>query len=125
MSARALPKYFHAKYRTKRILIFVILHFAVSMLALFCALEGLGAIDDPSYEPSWMGIAGDLIFKALMFPAIGLKGFSWEMGIAINDFFEWALVIGNSIAYALFFDYLIRKLLGRRAEGIPFSEDEA
>jgi len=121
MSARALPKYFHAKYRTKRILIFVILHFAVSMLALFCALEGLGAID----EPSWMGIAGDFIFKALMFPAIELKGFSWEIGIAINDFFEWALVIGNSIAYALFFDYLIRKLLGRRAKDIPFSEDEA
>ena len=124
MSTRALIKYYHANIRTKRILIFAIIHFVVSMLALFCALEGLFAIDEPSYEPSWMGIAGDIIFKTLMFPAIELKEFSWGMGVAINEFFQWVLVIGNSIAYALFFDYLILKLLGRRAKGISFSEDE-
>lgn len=124
MSAKSLKRYFHSKYKTKRILTFAITHFVVSMLALFCALEGLGAIDDPLYEPSRTAITGDIIFKSLMFPAIELKDFSLKMGVVINDFFEWVLVVGNSIAYALFFDYLILKLLGRRNKGIPFSEDE-
>ncbi len=37
------------KPKTKRILIFVILHFVVSMLALLAALEGLAAFDVPDH----------------------------------------------------------------------------
>ena len=125
MSTRSLTKHFHAKSRTKRILIFVILHFVVSMLALLAALEGLAAFDVPDHQPSWREGVGDFLFTGLMLPAIALKMLFSSFGIYINDFFEWVFVIVNSIAYALFLDYLIRKLLGRRAKNIPFSKDAA
>ena len=116
-------KYFHAKSRTKRILIFVILHFVVSMLALLAALEGLAAFDVPDHQPSWRESVGDFLFKSLMLPAIALKMLFSSFGIYINDFFEWVLVIVNSIAYALFLDYLILKWLGRRTKGTSFSKN--
>ena len=93
------------------------------MLALLAALEGLAAFDVPDYQPSWRESVGDFLFKSLMLPAIALKMLFSSFGIYLNDFFEWVSVIVNSIAYALFLDYLICKLLGRRAKGIPFSKD--
>ena len=101
------------KSKTKRILIYTILHFVVSMLALLAALEGLAAFDVPDHQPSWREILGDFLFKGLMLPAIALKMLFSSFGIYINDFFEWLVVIANSITYAFCLDYIIFKLFRR------------
>jgi hypothetical protein len=89
------------------------MHFVVSMLALLASLEGLTALDVPGYQPSWIKNIGDVIFKCLMFPAIELKMLFDSSGLYINDFFEWVLVIANSIAYAFCLDYIISKFFRR------------
>ena len=99
------------------------MHFAVSILALLASLEGLAALDVPDYQPSWIKNIGDVLFKCLMLPAIELKMLFDSLGLYINDFFEWVLLIVNSIAYALFLDYLIIKWFGRRTKGTPFSKN--
>jgi hypothetical protein len=89
------------------------MHFAVSILALLASLEGLTALDVPDYQPSWRENIGDVLFKCLMFPAIELKMLFDSLGLYINDFFEWVLVIANSIAYAFCLDYIISKFFRR------------
>ena len=93
------------------------------MLALLAALEGFAALDALDHQPSWRESVGASLFTGLMLPSIALKMLFGSFDIYINDFFEWMSVIVNSIAYALFLYYLICKLLGRRAKGIPFSKD--
>ena len=94
------------KSKSKRILIFAIIHFAVSMLALFGALSGFA--DDQSY---WWEGAARSVWMGLMFPAMELHSFINNFfGVHVNDFFEWLIVVANSIAYALFIDYIIFKL---------------
>ena len=60
-----------------------------------------------------MESAGDILFKGLMFPAIALKMLFSNLGVYINDFFEWMIVITNSIAYAFCLDYIIFNLFRR------------
>ena len=85
------------------------MHFLVSMLALFGALEGLVSFDDPDYQPSWRETAGEMLFECLMFPAISAVEVFRRLGISVNDFFEWMITIANSIAYAFVLDYIIFK----------------
>ena len=101
------------KSKSKRILIFASIHFVVSMLALLGSLEGFAALDVPDHQPSWMESAGGIVFKGLMFPAIALKMLFSNLGVYINDFFEWMIVITNSIAYAFCLDYIIFNLFRR------------
>ena len=89
------------------------MHFAVSILALLASLEGLTALDVPDYQPSWIKNIGDVIFKCLMFPALLADRLLPTSGLYINDFFEWVLLIANSIAYAFCFDYIISKFFRR------------
>lgn len=98
------------KSNTTRVLSLTVLHFVLCMLALYAALEGLAAFDVPDHQPSWRESVGDFLVTGLMLPAIALKMLFGSFGIHINDFFEWVLAIANSVAYALFFNYLIHKL---------------
>ena len=97
------------KSKSKRILIFAIIHFVVSMLALLAALSGLSGFDDD--QSSWWEGPARSVWMVLMFPAMALHSFINNLfGVHVNDFFEWLIAIANSIAYALFIDYIIFKL---------------
>ena len=98
----------------KRCLLYSVVHFCVSFLALLGALTGLGHSDDPNWEPSWIVRGCESLFSILAFPVVPL----WEKwGSGLSDFIEWMAVFGNSLLWGICMTVLLQ--FGKRI--LPFA----